>query len=137
MRHLSAVVTDAEASDFPEARQLLKARNETTHKKTGQQEQADRYFVSSLDLSEGPARRMAQMIRSHWCSESRHWQRDSCWGEDRCRLRDANSACALALIRTTLQSLVRWVGRDSLPIVFEDVADDLDRGLNWLAKSNL
>lgn len=72
------------------------------------------------------------MIRGHWTSESRHWQRDACWGEDRCRLRSANAACALALLRTTLQSLVRWAGRERLPEVFEDVSAHLPLGLNWL-----
>jgi len=137
VRELSAVATDAAATDFPQARQLVKARNHTTHKKNGQQEEATRHFVSSLTVREAPPRRMSQTIRAHWFSESRHWQRDSCWGEDKCRLRSANMACALALIRTSLLSLLRWVGRTSLPEAFEDVAADLSLGLAWLKQRNL
>lgn len=129
---MSAVATDAQATDFPEARQLIKTRNETTRKKDGHQESATRHFIASLSASEAKSEKLAQIIRSHWNSESRHWQRDACWGEDKCRLRHANAACALALIRTTLQTLLRRVGRSSLPQTFEDVAADLALGLNWL-----
>ena len=112
-------------------------RNQTTIKSTAKEEQAVRHFVSSLNRSEASAQRLSRIIRSHWSSESRHWQRDACWAEDRCRLRNRNAACALALIRTSLQSLLRWVGRDSLPEVFEDVAHDLSLGFVWLKKRNL
>jgi predicted transposase YbfD/YdcC len=131
------VPTDAQATDFPEARQVIKVRNCTTHKKSGKTEEATRHFISSLSSGEAGAQRLAQSIRSHWSSESRHWQRDACWGEDRCRLRSANAACALALIRTTLQSLVRRTGRTSLPAAFEDVADDLSLAIGWLKQRNL
>ena len=129
--------TDAQATDFPEARQLVKVRNCTTHKRTGKTEEATRHFITSLSPAEAGPQRLHQSIRSHWSSESRHWQRDACWGEDRCRLRSANAACALALIRTSLQSLVHWAGRSSLPTVFEDVADNLVLGLAWLKQRNL
>jgi predicted transposase YbfD/YdcC len=131
-RDLTAVVTDAQATDFPEARQLVKVRNQTTHKKSGKTDDATRYFVTSLSPTEANAHRLQRTIRSHWGCESKHWQRDACWAEDRCRLRNPNAACALALIRTTLQSLVRWTGRADLPTMFEDVADNLSLGLGWL-----
>ena len=58
-------------------------------------------------------------------------------GKNKCLLRKANAACALALLRATLQSLVRWVGGPSLPTVFEEVAHDLSLGLAWLKQRNL
>jgi predicted transposase YbfD/YdcC len=134
---LSAVATDAQATDFPEARQLIKVRNHTTHKKSGRTEEATRHFISSVSVKECRPQHLAQSIRWHWSSESAHWQRDACWGEDRCRLRSANAACALALIRTTLQALVRRTGRPSLPTVFEDVSDHLALGLGWLKQRHL
>jgi hypothetical protein len=57
------------------------------------------------------------------------------WREDRCRLQTPNSACALALIRTTLISLIKWNRRDNFQEVFEDVAHNLSLGLHWLKKS--
>jgi predicted transposase YbfD/YdcC len=134
---LSAVATDSQATDFPEAQQLIKVRNCTTHKKSAKTEEATRHFISSIGLKEKGAEPMAQTIRWHWSSESAHWQRDACWGEDRCRLRNGNAACALALIRTTLQALRRRIDRGSLPSVFEAVSDDLALGYRWLKQRDL
>ena len=143
MRQLSRVSTDPQSADFPEAKQLLRSRNDTTSKKASKEagqaadEHLTRYFISSWEENQKNPQSMAQLIQSHWCCESRHWQRDACWREDKCLLRNPNGACALALIRATLQSLVRWVGRQSLPTVFEDVAHDLSLGLGWLKQHNL
>ena len=63
-----------------------------------------------------------------------HWRRDALWREDTCRLKDPNSACALALLRTTLISLIKWNRRQNFQEVFEDVAHDLSLGLLWLKK---
>ena len=143
MRALSRVSTDPQCADFPEAKQLLKSRNETTHKNSPRlpaqppAEELTRHFISSWDESQQDPGAMAQMIQAHWSCESRHWQRDACWQEDRCRLRSPNAACALALLRASLQSLVHWVGRPSLPTLFEDVAHDLSLGLGWLKSRQL
>jgi hypothetical protein len=143
VRELSRVSTDPQTADFPEAKQFLQSRNQTTQKKAPQapgkpaSEELSRRFVSSLDGDRAAPERMAQTIRSHWRCESRHWQRDVCWGEDQCLLRSPNAACVLALIRATLQSLVRWAGRDSLPTTFQDVSHDLSLGLGWLKSRQL
>jgi hypothetical protein len=137
------VSTDPQSAGFPAARQLLRSRNDTSYKKPPKNpakaagENLTRYFISSWDLPDKDDSSMAQIIRSHWCCESRHWQRDALWREDHCRLRSPNSACALALIRATLQSLVRWTTGRPLPTVFEDVSHDLSLGLGWLQQHNL
>ena len=143
MRELSRLSTDPQSADFPEAKQFLKSRNRTTLKKRSAEpaEQAEekllRHFVTSWELKDKSDRAMAEMIQAHWCCESRHWQRDACWREDKCLLRSRNAACALALLRATLQTLVRRVRRESLPAVFEDVAHDLSLGLSWLKSPHL
>jgi hypothetical protein len=143
VRQLSRVSVDPQSTDFPEAKQLLRSHNDTTLGKVSTvpeptpDEHLTRYFVSSCDTTQRSPKSMARAIRSHWSCESRHWQRDACWREDKCLLRNPNGACALALIRSTLQSLVIWVGRDSLPKVFEDVAHDLSLGLGWLKQRQL
>lgn len=135
--------TDPQAADFPEARQFLKSRNRTHRKNAPAEasapgtEDLTRHFVTSWSMDSQSDQAMAQMIQAHWCCESRHWQRDACWQEDKCRIRNANAACALALIRTALQSLIHWAGRHSLPSVFEDVAHDLSLGLAWLKNRHL
>ena len=136
--------TDPQTADFPEAKQFLKSRNRTVFKnasaekvQTQENEDLTRHFVASWTMESKSEQAMAQMIRAHWCCESRHWQRDACWQEDKCLIRNAKAACALALIRASLQSLVRWVGRESLPAIFEDVAHDLSLGLCWLKNPHL
>ena len=83
MRQLSRVSTDPQSTAFPEARQLLRSRNDTTHKNPTKAagENLTRYFISSWDPSQKNPQSMAQLIQSHWCCESRHWQRDACWRE--------------------------------------------------------
>lgn len=129
---MSARATDGEASDFPHARQLVRSDNRTTRKKDGQVQSATRHFVASLTSEQAGPERLAGIVRDHWTSESRHWQRDACWEEDACRLRSANAACALGLLRVALQGLLHRCGRTSLPEVFEDVSAHLPLGLQWL-----
>lgn len=142
--------TDPQSAVFPEARQFLRSHNQITPKKTASdpprpttgltvaktEPDLTRYFISSLNPGEAAAS-MAQKIRAHWCCESRHWQRDALWREDTCLLRNPNAACALALIRTGLQTLLRRAGQSSLPVVFENVAHDLSLGLGWLIARKL
>ena len=96
-----------------------------------------RHFVSSLGVEEADGTKLARIVRSHWSCEARHWERDTQWREDDCLLRKANAACALALIRTGLQTLLRRAVKRPLPIIFEDVASDLDLGLSWLKQRQL
>jgi hypothetical protein len=51
-------------------------------------------------------------------------------------LRDPNPACALALIRTGLQALLRLTFKEPLLVIFENVADYLEVALTWLKKRN-
>ena len=91
-----------------------------------------RHFISSLGADPADGARLGGIIRSHWSCEVRHWERDTQWKEDACLLRRANAACALALIRTGVQALLRRTVKRPLPVIFEDVAHDLNLGLSWL-----
>ena len=50
------------------------------------------------------------------------WLRNAVGGEDKCRKQDASSACALALLRTALLSLVVASGRRSPEAAREELA---------------
>ena len=91
-----------------------------------------RHFISSLGADPADGARLGGIIRSHWSCEVRHWERDTQWKEDACLLRRANAACALALSRTGVQALLRRTVKRPLPVIFEDVAHDLNLGLSWL-----
>ena len=114
--------------------QARKASPKAKAKALKKDEVLERHFISSLAKDEASEPRMAAIIRSHWSCETRHWERDTQWREDQCLLRDPNPACALALIRTGLQALLRRTVKEPLPVIFENVADDLDVGLTWLKK---
>lgn len=95
-----------------------------------------RHFVSNLAEAEAGPERLAAIIRSHWSCETRHWERDVQWREDKCLIRNPNAACALALIRTGLQALLRRTVKEPLPVIFENVAHHLELGLTWLKQRN-
>lgn len=70
------------------------------------------YFISSLAIS---AELMGTRIRSHWRIEnSLHWTLDVTYGEDKCRVRDRNSAANLTALRKLSASLLaRTPGHNS------------------------
>ena len=96
----------------------------------------ERYFISSLAKEEASEQRMAAIIRSHWSCETRHWEHDTQWREDKCLFRDPNPACALALIRTGLQTLLTRTVKEPLPVILETSSDDLDVAPTWLKQRN-
>jgi predicted transposase YbfD/YdcC len=132
---VSVAAVEPDALPFPGARQVFDTRNTITFKKNGQTTQHTRYFVVSLTVPEAGAARLGQYARGQWSVENpNHWRRDALWGEDRCRLRKPNAACALALLRTTLLRVVLRCGWGTTRQVFERVAARPAHGLDLLAK---
>ena len=132
---MSVAAIEPDALPFPAARQIFDTRNTTTFKKDGQTTHHTRYFVTSLTGHQAGQVRLAALARGHWSVENpNHWRRDALWGEDRCRLRQKNAACALALLRTTLLRIVLRCGWGTTREVFERVAARPAHGLDLLAK---
>ena len=132
---MSHAEIEPDALPFPGARQVFDTRNTTTFKKDGQTTEHTRYFVTSLTTAEAGAARLAALARGQWSVENpNHWRRDALWGEDRCRLRNQNAACALALLRTALLRPVLRCGWGTTREVFERVAARPAHGLELLAK---
>ena len=126
---------EPDALPFPGARQVFDTRNTTTYKKEGKTTQHTRFFVTSLTASQASEARLAALARGQWSVENpNHWRRDALWGEDRCRLRNKNAACALALLRTALLRPVLRCGWGPTKTVFERVAARPSQGLQLLAK---
>lgn len=124
-RAARVVSVEPDAAHHPHAAQLISVQRDQTHKRTGQAKTGTRYFVTSLRAEETSPARLAQQIRGYWGVENMvHWRRDVIGGEDKCRLRDPNSACALALLRTALLTLVLCSRRSSLAEANEEFADD-------------
>ena len=132
---MSVVSVDPDALPFPAARQVFDTRNTTTFKKDGETTHHTRFFVTSLMPQEAAAAQLAACARGQWSVENpNHWRRDALWGEDRCRLRNKNAACALALLRTALLRPVLRCGWGTTREIFERVAARPSHGLELLAK---
>lgn len=59
------------------------------------------YGVTTLWTDEADAQRLLQVARDHWLIENgQHYRRDRTQDEDRCTVRDTNSARLLSLFRS-------------------------------------
>ncbi len=124
---------EPDAAAYPHLAQLVSLHRQRTHKVTGQTKTGTRYFALSLRADETTSAQVARQIRGYWGIENKvHWHRDAIGGEDQCRLRDANSACALALLRTALLALVVASGRRSLKEAQEELAHKPNRALRLI-----
>ena len=134
-RAVSRAKVEADALPFPGTRQVFDTRHTTTFKKNGNTTQHTRSFVTSLTVSEAGAAQLAALARGQWSVENpNHWRRDALWGEDQCRLRNQNAACALARLRTALLRPVLRCGWGTTREVFERVAARTSQGLDLLAR---
>lgn len=132
---MSRAEVEADALPFPGTRQVFDTRNTTTFKKNGNTTQHTRFFVASLTVPEAGAAGLAALAWGQWSVENpNHWRRDALWGEDRCRLRNKNAACALALLRTAWLRPVLRCAWGTTREVFERVAARPSQGLELLAK---
>ena len=121
---------------MPAVRQAVAVHATRTIKKTGATSTFQRLFITSLTAQEAGAERLGRIIRGHWGIENRnHWRRDACWGEDtRCRLRNANAACALALLRSALLLPALTAETPQLPDLAERCAGSRRYAMNLLNK---
>jgi hypothetical protein len=132
---VSGAGVEPDALPFPGARQVFDTRHTTTYKKDAKTTQHIRFFVTSLTPSEAQAARLAALARGQRSVENpNHWRRDVLWGEDCCRLRNKNAACALALLCIVLLRPVLRCGWEPTKTVFERVAAFPSHGLQLLTK---
>jgi len=145
-RQLAAESVRSESADFPHAQSVVRAERKVTHKKSGAEKAGVRHFISSLELSAKPVPAtgqvngalMAKLILGHWTVENNiHWLRDAVGFEDRCRSRDPNAACVLALLRTALLAPIRAAGCLSLTQATENFAKNPRLALAILLRQRL
>lgn len=136
VRAVAAAPCEPEQTGMPAVRQAVAVHATRTIKKTGATSTFQRLFIASLTTQEADAQRLGLIIRGHWGIENRnHWRRDACWGEDtRCRMRNANAACALALLRSALLLPALTAGARNLPDLAERCAANRRYSLNLLNK---
>jgi len=134
-RELSRISVEATSADFPHARTVLAVRSVRTVVRQNKHSQETRYFISSLEATEQTPQQMGKRIRDHWGAvENRnHWRRDHCFGEDRCRSKNANLAANLGLLRNTLLLIVNNYGGSTTELI-EACANDPKLPLRLISK---
>jgi len=130
-RQLALAAVRSESICFAHAQSVVRAERTVTHKKSGVEKPGARHYISSLQPAGKPVAGrgraspalFAKLVRGHWSVENNiHWLRDAVGFEDRCRSKDANAACALALLRTALLAPVRAAGHHKLTEAMENFA---------------
>lgn len=111
-RALWARPTDPEELGFCGAAQVVRIHRHFTNRTTGVQSEETVTALTSLRaLSDSAANAalLLEVVRGHWTIETgNHYVRDRTYDEDRCQVRDANSAHILA----TLRSLARFLAKE-------------------------
>ena len=130
----------------------MRAERKVTDKKSGIEKTGVRHFISSLEFKQSPYTGIgigigigqaspalfATLIRGHWTVENNiHWLRDAVGFEDRCRSRDPNAACVLALLRTALIAPLRAGNHLSLTRATEDFARNPSLAVTLLLRQRL
>lgn len=116
----------------------MRAERTVTNKKTEEETEGVRFYISSIAPGQATPHQMGRLIRGHWTVENNiHWLRDAVGREDSCRLRNRNAACALALLRTVLLAPVRAAGHRSLTQFQETCAKDRAIAVHLIAYQRL
>ncbi len=72
------------------------------------------YAMTSLTPEEADAKRLSELVRSHWQIENRlHYIRDVTLGEDACRVRKGSAPQVLAAVRNAVIHLLGSLGATS------------------------
>jgi hypothetical protein len=111
VRELWATCVTPEEVGFCAAAQVVRIHRHFTEQSTGKESDETALGISSL-LPQGDAARNAAWLleidRGHWTIENgNHYVRDRTYDEDRCAVRDPNSARILA----TLRSMARFMAK--------------------------
>ncbi len=103
-RKLWALGVAAEEAMFTAAEQVIRIERTFDHVRTGRHSHETIYAISSLTPQADPtsnAISLLEIVRGHWSIESNHYVRDRTYDEDRCQVREPNSARILASLRST------------------------------------
>ena len=111
MRELWALPVTPEEVGFYGAAQVARIHRHFLELSTGKESDETLYCITSLHPMSDPeqnAARLLEIARGHWTIEnSNHYVRDRTYDEDRCQVRDTNSARILS----TLRSMARFMAK--------------------------
>lgn len=117
--------------DWGEIGQVFRLQRERTVK--GKQSCEVRYGLTTLSQQCCPPQRLLQYIRAHWKVENHlHWRRDALLGEDRCRVRCVPVMEMLAVLNTTVLSLMQLHQVSTVARQLRQFAFRPEEALPWL-----
>jgi predicted transposase YbfD/YdcC len=102
-------------SDWSGLHQVFELTRTIVVKKTGEVTKETVYGITSLSPEEASAKRLNDLVRSHWHIENKvHWVRDVIYDEDRSQVRCGNTPQVMSAIRNTVIGLMRHSGITSI-----------------------
>ncbi len=111
--------------NWPYVAQVFQVERRAVRVKDQHVETTLRYGVTSLTRKEASPDRLLQLLRDHWQIENGlHYRRDDTLKEDRCTLRCANAAEAMAVLNNLILGLLKRRGVTNLPDARRDFAAD-------------
>lgn len=109
-RKLWALPVTPEEAMFSAAEQVIRIERTFDYVRSGHHSEETVYAISSLTPSPDSganAEILLEIVRGHWSIECNHHVRDRTYDEDRCQVRNPNSARILATLRSTARFLAK------------------------------
>lgn len=121
---------------WPGLEQVFRIERTVIDKRSGVRTQEVHYGITSLTPEEADARRLAELVRSHWRIENRlHWVRDHDFAEDASRVRTGNAPQAMAIFRNLVISLLWLLGYPCLIAALRHFASHADAAISLVTES--
>ncbi|MGP5184977.1 ISAs1 family transposase [Corynebacterium variabile] len=121
IRTTKVLQVTAEEAGFPHAAQLVQVRRtRMVYPATGSGKKPQKtievvYLLCSLSHLDAPTQALARWVQSYWrIEDALHWVRDVTFGEDGSRVRTGAGPRVMATLRSTVISLLRMDGHDSI-----------------------
>jgi predicted transposase YbfD/YdcC len=117
--------------DWGEIGQVFRFQRERTIKGTHSCEV--RYGLATLSMQQCPPQQLLSYIRAHWKVENHlHWRRDALLGEDRCRVRWSAVMEMLAVLNTSILSLMQLHQVSTVARQLRRFATHPEEALPWM-----
>lgn len=119
--------------DWPGVEQVFQLQRRTKRVKDGKVTDEVVYGLTSLTAHEASPQRLLELVRKHWNIENGlHYRRDDTLKEDRCTLRRADAAQAMAAINNVILGLLLRRGVTNVPDVRRSFAADPKQALQLI-----
>jgi hypothetical protein len=126
------------SANFAHVKQGVAVHRTVKNKKSGEETEGTRIYLTSLSEEEGNLERMGNLSRGHWGVENTiHWVRDAVYREDASRIRSGQIASALGLLGTALLAPIRAAGYESPTIAKETFAHNYHHAIRILTHQRL